>query len=62
MPLIRIGCDKEKCAFCDNQQCISPNMPHFTTPAEIVGEDNDGHEYYTDNDKYSVCDRFVKKG
>jgi len=62
MALVRCLCDKEACVFNDNQQCVSPNMPHFTTPEEIVGEDNDGHEYYSDNDKYSVCDRFVKKG
>ena len=63
MALVRCLCDKDRCAFNDNQQCICPNMPHFTTPAEITVEDYEtGKTYSNDNDTLSVCNMFVMKG
>ena len=63
MPLVRMWCDKQLCVFCDNEQCVSPEMPRWTTPAEVTVEDFEtGKTYSNDNDTLSRCDRFVMKG
>ena len=62
MPLVRMWCDKQTCAFNENGQCVSPEMPRWTTPGEVTVEDCNGVEHTGSNDEYMTCDRFIRKG
>ena len=62
MPLVRCLCPLETCVHNDNTYCICPKMPVFKFPFKISVEDFETGKTYEDiNEKYLVCDMFVRR-